>query len=87
MAPFGCALREVNLDRAQRKGLKARIIAAACFVIKERQGVPDDVEWHAPPEPELMSMVREFLAGLSAIQRKRLKRIAESLVLEKTRLH
>jgi hypothetical protein len=64
-----------------------RIIAAACFVIKQRQGVPDDVEWHAPPEPELMAMVREFLAGLSVIQRNKLKRIAESLIPEKMRLH
>jgi len=34
-----------------------------------------------------MAMVREFLADLSAVQRKRLKRIAESLELDKTRLH
>jgi hypothetical protein len=67
--------------------LQARIVAAACCVIKQRRGVPDDIDWTVPPEPELKTMVREFLAGLSAIQRKRLKQIAESLIMEKTTLH
>ena len=67
--------------------IHARIVTAACFVIKQRQGVPDDAEWTVPPEPELLAMVREFLVDLSAIQRKRLKRIAESLKMEKTTLH
>jgi hypothetical protein len=35
----------------------------------------------------LLAMVREFLADLSAIQRKRLKHIAESLIMEKATLH
>lgn len=47
--------------------IHARIVTAACFVIKERQGVPDDAEWTLPPERELLAMVREFLADLSAI--------------------
>jgi hypothetical protein len=67
--------------------IHARIVTAACFVIKQRQGVPDDAEWTVPPERELLAMLREFLADLSAIQRKRLKRIAESLRMEKTTLH
>jgi isopenicillin N synthase-like dioxygenase len=67
--------------------LHARVVMAACAVIKQRQGIPDDVEWNAPPEPELMAMMREFLAGISPRQRKLLKRIAEGLELEKTRLH
>jgi hypothetical protein len=66
--------------------IHARIVTA-CFVIKQRQGVPDDAEWTLPPERELLAMVREFLADLSAIQRNRLKRIAESLRMEKTTLH
>ena len=67
--------------------IHARIVTAACFVIRQRQGVPDDAEWTVPPERELLAMVREFLADLSSIQRKRLKRIAESLRMEKTTLH
>jgi hypothetical protein len=67
--------------------IHARIVTAACFVIKQRQGVPNDAAWTVPPEPELLAMVREFLADLSAIQRKRLKHIAESLRMEKTTLH
>ena len=67
--------------------IHARIVTAACFVLKQQQGVPDDAEWTVPPEPELLAMVREFLADLSAIQRKRLKHIAESLIMEKATLH
>jgi hypothetical protein len=67
--------------------IHARIVTAACFVIRQRQGVPDDAEWTVPPERELLAMVREFLADLSSIQRKRLKHIAESLRMEKTTLH
>ena len=67
--------------------IHARIVTAACFVIKQRQGVPDDAEWTVPPEPELLAMVREFLDDLSAIQRSRLKRIAESLRMQKRTLH
>jgi hypothetical protein len=67
--------------------IHARIVTAACFVIKQRQGVSDDAEWTVPPERELLAMVREFLADLSAIQRMSLKRIAESLRMEKTTLH
>jgi hypothetical protein len=67
--------------------IHARIVTAACFVIKQRQGVSDDAEWTVPPEPELLAMVGEFLADLSAIQRKRLKHIAESLRMEKMTLH
>ena len=67
--------------------IHARIVTAAWFVIKQRQGVPDDAEWTVPPERELLAMVREFLADLSAIQRMSLKRIAESLRMEKTTLH
>ena len=67
--------------------IHARIVTAAYFVIKQRQGVPDDAEWTVPPEPELLAMVREFLDDLSAIQRNRLKRIAESLRMEKATLH
>jgi hypothetical protein len=67
--------------------IHARIVTAAYFVIKQRQRVPDEAEWTVPPEPELLAMVREFLADLSAIQRNRLKRIAESLRIEKTMLH
>jgi hypothetical protein len=46
--------------------IHARIVTAACFVIKQRQGVSDDAEWTVPPEPELLAMVGEFLADLSA---------------------
>ena len=67
--------------------IHARIVIAAYFVIKQRQGAPDEAEWTVPPEPELLAMVREFLADLSVIQRNRLKRIAESLRMEKTTLH
>jgi hypothetical protein len=65
----------------------ARLVAAACAVIKQRQGVPDDAEWNAPPEPELLSMVRKFLADISPRQRKLLKQIAESLIMKSERLH
>ena len=67
--------------------IHARIVTAAYFVIKQRQGVSDDDEWIVPPERELLAMVGEFLADLSSIQRKSLKRIAESLRMEKTTLH
>jgi hypothetical protein len=67
--------------------IHARIVTAACFVIKQRQGIPDEAEWTVPPEAELLAMVREFLDDLSTIQRKRLKRIAESLRMEKRTLH
>jgi hypothetical protein len=67
--------------------IHARIVTAACFVIKQRQGIPDDAEWTVPPEAELLAMVREFLDDLSAIQRNRLKRIAESLRMQKRTLH
>ena len=67
--------------------IHAQIVTAAYFVIKQRQGVPDDAEWTVPPELELLAMVREFLDDLSAIQRNRLKRIAESLRMDKTTLH
>lgn len=76
--------RNLWLDREE---FAARIITAACFVIKQRQGVPDDVDWNAPQGAELLAMVREFLADISPRQRKLLKRIAESLELEKTRIH
>jgi hypothetical protein len=67
--------------------IHARIVTTAYFVIKQRQGVPDDAEWTVPPEPKLLAMVREFLADLSALQRKRLKRVAESIRMERTTLH
>jgi hypothetical protein len=67
--------------------IHAQIVTAACFVIKQRQGIPDEAEWTVPPEAELLAMVREFLDDLSTIQRKRLKRIAESLRMEKRTLH
>ena len=60
--------------------IHARIVTAACFVIKQRQGVSDDAEWTVPPERELLAMVREFLDDLSAIQRNRLKRDRKSVV-------
>jgi dUTPase len=66
--------------------IHARIVTVY-FAIKQQQGVPDDAEWTVPPEPELLAMVREFLADLSAIQRKRLKRVAESIRMERTTLH
>jgi hypothetical protein len=65
----------------------ARIICAACFVIKKRRGIPDDVGWNAPPELELMAMVREFLSGITSRQRRLLKSIAEDLELQSERLH
>jgi hypothetical protein len=66
---------------------QVRIITAALYVIKQRRGIPDDVDFVAPPEPELRAMMRQFFAGLSSNQRKRLKRIAESLDPQKERLH
>ena len=67
--------------------IHARIVTAAYFVIKQQQGVPDDAGWTVPPEPELLAMVREFLSDLSALQRKRLKRVAEGIRMERTTLH
>jgi hypothetical protein len=65
----------------------ARIVSAALAVIKHRNEIPDDVDFDAPPEPELRAMIREFLTGITPIQRKRLKRIAESLELQSEPLH
>ena len=44
----------------------ARIKIAALFVIKQRQGVSDDVDFHAPPEPELRSSSLPGLALFNA---------------------
>jgi hypothetical protein len=56
--------------------LTARVFVAAGYILKHRLGISDDVMW-SPAESELS----EFLAGLSRVQRKKLKRIAESLVM------
>jgi hypothetical protein len=86
---FDTAVEQLQQNRPDGEWLEihARIVTAACFVIKQRKGVRDDAQWAVPPERELLAMVREFLDDLSAIQRNRLKRIAESLRMEKTTLH
>jgi hypothetical protein len=86
---FDTAVEQLQQNQRPDEWLEihARIVTAAYFVIKQRQGVPDDAQWTVPPERELLAMVREFLDDLSAIQRNRLKRIAESLRMEKTTLH
>jgi hypothetical protein len=56
--------------------LIARVFVAAGYILKHRLGISDDVMW-SPAESELS----EFLAGLSRVQRGKLKRIAESLVM------
>jgi len=86
---FDCAVDSMQLDPWPEidTELSARITAAVCGIIKHRQGVPDDVEWIAPPEHELKAMVREFLAGINSTQRRKLKGIAEGLTLTREALH
>jgi hypothetical protein len=57
------------------RDLVTRVSVAAGYVLKHRLSISDDVMWSAA-ESELS----EFLAGLSRVQRGKLKRIAESLV-------
>jgi hypothetical protein len=52
----------------------ARVIAAAGCVLKHRRGIPDDAEWTMPA-----GALEEFLASLTPTQRRKLRRIAESL--------
>jgi hypothetical protein len=70
-------------DRERRA--QARVVAAVCGVIKQRQGVPDDIDWTAP---ELtLDELREFFADISQRQRKLLKQIAEGLIMHEARIH
>jgi hypothetical protein len=62
-----------------------RVYIAACVVMRQRLGIPDDQPWSGsgPTDVELAL----FFAGLDEAQRKRLKRVAEGFVLEKQPLH
>lgn len=60
-----------------------RVICAAACVIKHRHGISDDAEWAMPA-----GALEEFLASLTITQRRKLKRIAESLLaVERMAIH
>jgi hypothetical protein len=60
-----------------------RVLAAAGAVLKHRRGIPDDTEWTLPADA-----LEEFLASLTLTQRRKLKRIAESLqAVERMAIH
>jgi len=82
---------DTAVDLLQRKQqsdseIQARVIAAALSVISHRRGITDD-NWPGSLTPELMTELSEFLSGLDNGQRKKLKSIADSLIMEKTPLH
>jgi hypothetical protein len=55
---------------------------ASGYILKHRQGLPDDAEFDVP-----VDALPAFLASLSKRQRHLLKKIAESLVVERDTLH
>jgi hypothetical protein len=73
-------LLQQNLWPESELDSQARVFTAACYVIKHRRSIPDDVDWPGPITAELMTELSEFFAGLDDVQRKKLKRIAESLI-------
>jgi hypothetical protein len=74
-------------DTDAGRELHARIVMAVASIVKHRQGISDDAEWEWQPEQGMPAALKEFLADLSAIQRKLLKRIAQDLELQVDRLH
>ena len=68
------------LQRGGRAGVKnendARVLAAATLVIRKRRGISEELPWTGPTDKELV----EFLVGLDAEQRRKLKQIAEGLI-------
>ena len=62
---------------------EARVFSAACFVMHHRLRLPDGEAWSGPTNDELS----DFLFDISDKQRKRLKRIAETLVEQGETLH
>jgi hypothetical protein len=62
--------------------LLARVVMASGYILKHRQGLPDDAEFDVP-----VDALPAFLASLSKRQRHLLKKIAESLEVERDTLH